>query len=96
MSKTKVEKFVYHTMNKHNYPRFVLCHMLLDEGLRKDFAPHIAEYELWCTYQGARHRVTGVKGNALLLHDLEAHFDDVSDWGPDAMTVLPVKEDIDL
>lgn len=90
---SKVQKFVNYEFFNYKYPRFVLLHMILDPDLVKDFAPHMEQHELWCTYNGERHRVVGVDGDSLILvDDIKADFDELSDWGPDADTVLPKRE----
>lgn len=84
---TKVEEFVYCDFLDHQYARFVLAHMILKPELVKDFAPHMAEFQLWCTHKGERKQVTGVEDSFLLFGDERGHFSEVSEWGPNATTI---------
>lgn len=73
------------------YAAFVLHHMRLPATLKHKFAPFTKERLLFCTYEGARYRVTGAscRGDVWLAkdpsrdtgYDLRVAVDTCSEWG---------------
>jgi len=66
-----VDEFIDTEFGKHNYARWVLNYFRLPAALQMDFRQFMAEYELYCDYEGERYRCTGASrlGDVWLAED---------------------------
>lgn len=85
-----VDDFIDKNYLKDTYARWVLQYFRLPAALQIDFRPYMEKHRLFCTYRGARYRVTGASrfGDIWLNrhydrehgYQLRVGVDDCSDW----------------
>ena len=54
-----IDDFIDGGFNKNKYARWVFNHFRLPAALQMDFAEFMEGHKLFCTWHGARYRVTG-------------------------------------
>lgn len=90
---THVDDFIDHSFKKsdaENYARWFLFLHRLPAEMQMSFKKWISQYELYCTFEGIRYRVTGASrmGDIWLTRDFKQHtgyqrrvmLDDCSEW----------------
>lgn len=89
-----VDDFIDEHPFEHNYARWFFLLHRLPAILKTDFHEWIKDYELYCTYEGERWRVTGASrlGDVWLAKDFErtkgydkrVDLEECSNWSPQA------------